>query len=135
MASLGKLFAGGVTGVASGQNAGAGVTGSRITVDNGGDLFGPDGQWLYNMSNQDGFGGRRGGGKKGSGSGGSGGKRNPRKPAGGYKDDGAIHMPNSNATLEAIRKIQQELAARSGRTSTDLTSGRRSYFGSIVGKR
>jgi hypothetical protein len=46
-----------------------------------------------------------------------------KKNTSGFTDDGARQMPTSQASLDNIRRIQQRIIARSGRTSTRLADG------------
>jgi hypothetical protein len=50
-----------------------------------------------------------------------------KKNTSGFPDDGARQMPTTQASLDNIRRIQQRLVARSGRTSTRLADGMRSF--------
>lgn len=67
-------------------------------------------------------------------SGGSGGQASkPTIIAGGFADDGAKELPTA-ASAQVTRRIQQQITARSGRTSTNLSQpGTRPYLANYLG--
>ena len=135
MSTLGTLFktpSGSATGAK--PDAGTAMNGkkSNITVDAQGNLIAYGDTFIGNVGSS----------TVGSGKGGSGGGKKPdKKPdkkkiiAGGFADDGAKGMPSAAGSLANIRRLQQAIIARSGRTSTDLTGGSRSFVGALAGRK